>query len=121
MSIMRSTGSPDRGNNPAERGENHIDDGAQHENMEGAEPITEPAENHAESAIAEAENEPSDKTRRQEIPRQMRTDQHEVLGSQDASNRLTRIYGDGCATSTTTGVPGSLSFPARSTAVAVYQ
>jgi hypothetical protein len=40
MSIMRSTGSPDGGNNPAERGENHIDDGAQHENMERAEPIT---------------------------------------------------------------------------------
>ena len=188
---MRSTGSPDRGNNPAERGENHIDDGAQHENMERAEPITEPAEKCAERAIAEAENEPSHKARRQEmprkaqkpkngnrseeaqnhgggdialqrkalqewgmignndpggenqgqtntnvntganrrvaedmepaIPRQMRTDQHEVLGSQDASNRLTRIYGDGCATSTTTGVPGSLSFPARSTAVAVYQ
>ena len=55
---MRSTGSPDRGNNPAECGENHIDDGAQHENME-----------RAERAIAEAENEPSDKARRQEMPR----------------------------------------------------
>jgi len=66
---MRSTGSPDRGNNPAERGENHIDDRAQHENMERAEPITETAENHAERAIAEAENEPGDKARRQQMPR----------------------------------------------------
>ena len=57
---MRSTGSPDRGNNPAERGEYHIDDRAQHENMKRAEAITEPAENHAQRAIAEAENEPSD-------------------------------------------------------------
>jgi hypothetical protein len=55
------------------------------------------------------------------VSRQMRTNQHEVLGSQDASNRLTRIYDNGCATSTTTGAPGSLSFPARSTAVTVYQ
>src|SRR2546429_16174 len=69
MSIMRSTGSPDRGNNPAERGENHIDDGAKHENMERAEPITEPAEKCAERGIAEAENEPSDKARRQQMPR----------------------------------------------------
>ena len=46
---------------------------------------------------------------------------HKVLGSPGASIGLTRIYGDGCAISTTTGAPGSLSFPARSTAVAVYQ
>src|SRR6266436_1735446 len=55
------------------------------------------------------------------ITGQMRTYQHKVLGSQDSSLRLTRIYGDGCVTSTTTGAPGSLSFPARSTAVTVYQ
>jgi len=36
---------------------------------------------------------------------------HEVLGSQGASIRLTRIYGDGCVTSTTTAGPGALSFP----------
>src|SRR5437773_10171154 len=47
------------------------------------------------------------------LPRQMRTDQHEVLGSQDASNRLTRIDRAGRATSTTTRVPGAPSFPAR--------
>src|SRR6266851_4811997 len=32
------------------------------------------------------------------ITGQMRTYQHEVLGSQETSNRLTRIYGDGCVT-----------------------
>ena len=188
---MRSTGSPDRGNNPAERGENHIHDGAQHENMERAEPITEPVENQAERAIADTENEPTEKSRCQEVPRhaqkpknrnrsektenhgggdialqreafqewgvignnqpygenqsqtnanvntganrrvaedvqpaitgQMWAYLHEVLGSQGASIRLTRIYGDGCVTSTTTAGPGALSFPARSTAVTVYQ
>src|SRR5712692_3470742 len=55
------------------------------------------------------------------ITGQMRTYQHKVLGSQDSSLRLTRIYGDGCVTSTTTGAPGSLSFPALSTEVTVYQ
>jgi len=188
---MRFTGSPDCGNNPAERSENHIHDGAQHEDLERTEPIAEPAEDQAERAIAQAENEPAKKARCQEMPRQaqkpqngnrseetenrgggdiafhrkafqewrmignhqprgenqrqtnthihaganrrvaedmeptitgqMRTYQHEVLGSQDASNRLTRIYGDGGVTSTTTGAPSALSFPARSTAVTVYQ
>src|ERR1700686_2408785 len=68
---MRSicfTGSPDRCNNPAERGENHIHDGAQHENMKCAEPITKPVVNQTESAIAEAENQPTEKLRRQEGP-----------------------------------------------------
>src|SRR5712692_3338866 len=55
------------------------------------------------------------------ITGQMRTYQHKVLGSQDTCNRLTRIYGDGCVTSTATGAHGGLSFPARSTAVTVYQ
>src|SRR5713226_5761604 len=55
------------------------------------------------------------------IAGQMRTYQHNVLGSQDACNRLTRIYGDGCVTSAATGAHGGLSFPARSTAVTVYQ
>src|SRR2546427_2809575 len=51
------------------------------------------------------------------ITGQMRPNQHGVLGSQDPSNGLSRSYGDGCVTSTATGVPGALSFPARSTAV----
>src|SRR5260370_11631049 len=55
------------------------------------------------------------------ITRQMRTYQHEKLASRDASNCLTRSYGDGCVTSTTTGALGGLSFPARPTAVPVYQ
>src|SRR5213080_4903429 len=55
------------------------------------------------------------------ITGQMRANRHRVLDSQDASNCATRIYGDGCVTSTTTGAPGALSFPARSTAVTVYQ
>ncbi len=55
------------------------------------------------------------------ITGQMWTNQHEALVSQDANIRLTRIYGDGCVTSTSTGAPGALSFPARSTAVTVYQ
>jgi hypothetical protein len=187
---MRFTGSPDCGNNPGERGDNHIYNSAQHENMERAEPATEPVEYQAERAIAEAENEPTEKARRQKEPRQaqkpkngnrsdkaenrsggdialhreafqergvignhqprgenqsqtdphvntganrrvaeymeptipgqMRTNQHEELVSQDASIRLTRIYDDGCVTSTTTAAPGALSFPARSTAVTVY-
>jgi hypothetical protein len=188
---MRFTGSPDNGNNPAERSENHIHNGAHHEDLKRAEPIAEPAEDQAERAIAEAENEPANKARCQEMPRQaqkpkdgnrreeaenrdggdialhreafqewsmignnhpcgenqsqtnthvntganrrvakdveptitgqMRMYRHEALGSQDASNRSTRIYGDSCVTSTTTGAPGALSFPARSTAVTVYQ
>jgi hypothetical protein len=65
---MRFTGSPDCGNNPGERGDNHIYDSAQHENMERAEPATEPVENQAERAIAEAENEPTEKARRQQKP-----------------------------------------------------
>ena len=188
---MRFTSSPDCGNNPGERGDNHIHDSAQHENMERAEPIIEPVENQAERAIAEAENEPTEKARRQEKPwqpqkpkdrnrsdkaenrgggdialqrkafeewgaignnqprgenqsqtdphintganrrvaedvepaitGQMRTNQHKALVSQDASIRLTRIYDDGCVTSTTTAALGALSFPVRSTAVTVYQ
>src|SRR6266699_2729172 len=143
MRSMRFTGSPDRGYNPAKRSENHIHDSAQHENLGRAEPIAEPPEDHAEHAIAEAENQPSDKARCHEVSwqaqkpkngnrrdaenveptvtRQMRTYQHEVAGPQVASNRLTRIYGDGCVTSTATGVLGTLSFQARSTAVTVYQ
>ena len=55
------------------------------------------------------------------ITGQLRVNRHRVLGSQDASNRLTASYGDGGVTSTTTGASGALSFPARSTAVTVYQ
>ena len=55
------------------------------------------------------------------IAGQMRTYQHAVLGSQETSNRVTRFYGDGCVMSTATGAQGGLSFPARSTAVTVYQ
>src|SRR5258706_7731665 len=54
------------------------------------------------------------------IAGQMRTYQHKVLGSQDACNRLTRIYGDGCVTSTTAGAHGGLSVPARASALTVY-
>src|SRR6266446_8898928 len=191
MRSMRFTSSPDRGNNPANRSDNHIRHGAQHEDLERAMPIAVPAEDHAERTIAQAENDPAQKARRQEMPRQtqkpknrnrceeaedhrrgniplqgkalqergmigddqpgdenqrqtntdvntradrrvrenveptitgqMRTNRHRVLGSQNACNRLTRIHSDGCVTSTTTGAHGALSFPARSTAVTVYQ
>jgi len=55
------------------------------------------------------------------ITGQMRTDQHQVLGSQDARGKRTRIYGNGCVRSTATGEQGALSFPVRSTAVTEYQ
>jgi hypothetical protein len=188
---MRFPRSPDHADNPTERGEYHIHDGAQHENLERTEPVAEAVKNHAERAIARAENEPSKEARGQEMPwqaqkakngngsqkaedrgrrdialqretiqerrmirdhqprgenqsqanahintrancrvaedveptitGQMRTYQHAVLGSQETSNCLTRFYGDGCVTSTATGAHGGLSFPARSTAVTVYQ
>src|SRR5260370_23863343 len=159
--------------------------------MERAEPATEPVENQAERAIAEAENEPTEKARRQQEPwqaqkpkngnrsdkaenrsggdialhreafqergvignhqprgenqsqadphvhtganrrvaedvepaitGQMPTNQHEALPSQYPNIRLTRLYHDGCVTSTTTGALHALSFPARSTAVPVLQ
>src|SRR6266478_6283843 len=70
MRSMRFTSSPDRGNNPANRSDNHIRHGAQHEDLERAMPIAEPAEDHAERTIAQAENDPAQKARRQEMPRQ---------------------------------------------------
>ena len=84
---MRSAGSPDRGNNPAERGEDHIDDRAQHENMKRAETITEPAENHAQRAIAEAENEPSDEARRQQMPRKAQKPKYGNRGEEAQNHR----------------------------------
>jgi hypothetical protein len=188
---MRLTGSPHHANYPAERSKYQIHEGAKHENLHRAPPVAEPAENHAERAIAHAENNPANEARCQEVsweaqePKdgnarqeaqdrgggnialhreaiqerrvignqqpggeyqrqahtdvntgadgriaenveptitgQMRTYQHERRVSQDASIRSTRIYGDGCVTSTATGAHGGLSFPARSTAVTVYQ
>lgn len=187
---MRFARSPDRADNPAESGENHIHNRTYYENLNRA-PLAEFAEDHAEQTIANAEYQPPDKARRQQMPReaqkskdwnsrketenrrcgdialhgkaiqergvvgnhqasgkdqcqadadiharadssvaegvkptisgQMRTYQHALLGSQETSNRLTRGHGDGCVTSTATGVLGALSFPARSTAVTVYQ
>jgi hypothetical protein len=64
---MRFTRSPDDANNPAERGEYHIHDGPQHENLKRAEPVAEPAEYNAKSAIAHAENEPGKEARSQEM------------------------------------------------------
>src|SRR5712691_476318 len=69
MGGMRFAGSPDRGNDPAERTENHIHNGAQHENVKRAKPIAEPAKDQAEHAIAQAENEPAKKAGRQEMTR----------------------------------------------------
>src|SRR5580700_9393806 len=52
---------------------------------------------------------------------QMRSNGHPMLGSQATDNCLTRTCEDGCVTSTARGALGALSFPARSTAVTVYQ
>ena len=52
---------------------------------------------------------------------QMCANQHAMLGSQDANDGPTRNYDDGGVTSMVTGALGALSFPARSTAVTVYQ
>src|SRR6266567_3596504 len=46
---------------------------------------------------------------------------HRMLGSPDTDNGLTRVYDSGCVISTATGALGALSFPARSTAVTIYQ
>src|SRR5260370_7721592 len=46
---------------------------------------------------------------------------HRMLSSPDTDNGLTRVYDGGCVTSTPTGALGALSFPARSTAVTIYQ
>jgi hypothetical protein len=62
MRKMCGAGSPDNSANPRNSCEDHVHDRPEHENQKSAVPIAELAKNEAENPVAQAEDEPSDKT-----------------------------------------------------------
>lgn len=59
---MCTAGFPDTNANPGERGRDQIQDGAKHEHLKSAVPITESPKEDAKRAIRETENAPGDET-----------------------------------------------------------
>ena len=67
MSCMRSPGLPDDHTNPAYRGHNHVHNRAEHEYVEGTEPVFEFFKEDAQNPVADAEQEPAHETRGQQV------------------------------------------------------
>ena len=66
---MSGAGSPNESADPGNGRQDHVYNRAEHENLKSTVPIAEPAEEETEGTIAEAEDEPADQTRSQEIAR----------------------------------------------------
>lgn len=66
---MSGAGSPNESADPRNGCQDHVNNCAEHEDQKGAVPIAELAEEETEDTIAEAEDEPANQTRSQEIAR----------------------------------------------------